>query len=178
MPYFVIGMPLIIVFAAGLGWFPTSGMTTPGGDQDGLAALFDLLRHLVLPVAAISLGLIGGYSILMRSSIIETRTEDYVTTARAKGLADSRILREHAFPNALLPMVTLIALNVGYVVAGAITAEIVFNWPGIGTLTVLALDSRDYPLLQGIFLLIAVSVVMANFAADIVYGLLDPRVRA
>ena len=178
MPYFVIGMPLIIVFAAGLGWFPTSGMTTPGGDQDGLAALFDLLRHLVLPVAAISLGLIGGYSILMRSSIIETRTEDYVTTARAKGLADSRILREHAFPNALLPMVTLIALNVGYVVAGAITAEIVFNWPGIGTLTVLALDSRDYPLLQGIFLLVAVSVVMANFAADIVYGLLDPRVRA
>ncbi|MDQ1324612.1 MAG: transporter permease [Chloroflexota bacterium] len=178
MPYFVIGMPLIIVFAAGLGWFPTSGMTTPGGDQDGLAALFDLLRHLVLPVAAISLGLIGGYSILMRSSIIETRTEDYVTTARAKGLADSRILKEHAFPNALLPMVTLIALNVGYVVAGAITAEIVFNWPGIGTLTVLALDSRDYPLLQGIFLLVAVSVVMANFAADIVYGLLDPRVRA
>jgi peptide/nickel transport system permease protein len=178
MPYFVIGMPLIIVFAAGLGWFPTSGMTTPGGDQSGLAALFDLLRHLVLPVAAISLGLIGGYSILMRSSIIETRTEDYVTTARAKGLADSRILKEHAFPNALLPMVTLIALNVGYVVAGAITAEIVFNWPGIGTLTVLALDSRDYPLLQGIFLLVAVSVVMANFAADIVYGLLDPRVRA
>ena len=178
MPYFVIGMPLIIVFAAGLGWFPTSGMTTPGGSQDGLAGLLDLARHLVLPLAAISLGLIGGYSILMRSAIIETRTEDYITTARAKGLTDSRILREHAFPNALLPMVTLIALNVGYVVAGAITAEIVFNWPGIGTLTVLALDSRDYPLLQGIFLLIAVSVVMANFAADIVYGLLDPRVRA
>ena len=132
----------------------------------------------MLPLAAVSLGLIGGYSILMRSAIIETRTEDYITTARAKGLADGRILKEHAFPNALLPMVTLIALNVGYVVAGAITAEIVFNWPGIGTLTVLALDSRDYPLLQGIFLLIAVSVVMANFAADIVYGLLDPRVRA
>ncbi len=178
MPYFVIGMPMIIIFAAGLGWFPTSGMTTPGGEKDGLEALLDLARHLVLPLAAVSLGLIGGYSILMRSAIIETRNEDYITTARAKGLADSRILKEHAFPNALLPMVTLIALNVGYVVAGAITAEIVFNWPGIGTLTVLALDSRDYPLLQGIFLLIAVSVVMANFAADIVYGLLDPRVRA
>jgi peptide/nickel transport system permease protein len=178
MPYFVIGMPLIIIFAAGLGWFPTSGMTTPGGSQDPLAALLDLARHLVLPVAAVSLGLIGGYSILMRSAIIETRTEDYITTARAKGLADGRILREHAFPNAMLPMVTLIAINVGYVVAGAITAEIVFNWPGIGTLTVLALDSRDYPVLQGIFLMVAVSVVMANFAADIVYGLLDPRVRA
>ncbi|HET7030006.1 MAG TPA: ABC transporter permease [Candidatus Limnocylindrales bacterium] len=177
MPYFVIGMPLIIVFAAELHWFPTSGMTTPG-NRAPLAALVDLGSHLVLPLTAVSLGLIGSYSILMRSSIIETRTEDYITTARAKGLPDGRILRAHAFPNALLPMVTLIAINLGYVVAGAITAEIVFNWPGLGLLTVQALDARDYPLLQGIFLLIAVSVVFANFAADIVYGYLDPRVRS
>ena len=177
MPYFVIGMPLIIVFAGGLGWFPTSGMTTPGGPSDPVGYLVDLGRHLVLPLAAVSLGLIGGYSILMRSAIVDTRSEDYITTARAKGLADGRILRTHAFPNAMLPMVTLIAINIGYVIAGAITAEIVFNWPGIGTLTVLALDSRDYPLLQGIFLLVAVSVVMANFVADVVYGFLDPRVR-
>jgi peptide/nickel transport system permease protein len=178
MPYFVIGMPLIIIFAAGLGWFPTSGMTTPGGNKTPVEALFDLGRHLVLPLTAIALGLIGAYSILMRSAIVETRSEDYITTARAKGLPDARILRSHAFPNALLPMVTLIAINLGYVVAGAITAEIVFNWPGLGTLTVQALDARDYPLLQAIFLLIAVSVVLANFAADIVYGYLDPRVRA
>jgi peptide/nickel transport system permease protein len=178
MPYFVIGMPLIIIFAAGLGWFPTSGMTTAGGDKTALETAFDVGRHLVLPVTAVALGLIGAYSILMRSSIIETRSEDYITTARAKGLPDDRILRSHAFPNALLPMVTLIAINLGYVVAGAITAEIVFNWPGLGTLTVQALDARDYPLLQAIFLLIAVSVVFANFAADIVYGYLDPRVRA
>ncbi len=177
MPYFVIGMPLIIIFASGLHWFPTSGMTTPGGDKGPVEALFDLGRHLVLPLTAVALGLIGAYSILMRSSIIETRSEDYITTARAKGLSDKRILNQHAFPNALLPMVTLIAINLGYVVAGAITAEIVFNWPGLGTLTVQALDSRDYPLLQAIFLLIAVSVVFANFAADIVYGYLDPRVR-
>jgi peptide/nickel transport system permease protein len=176
MPYFVIGMPLIIIFAAELGWFPTSGMTTPG-DKTPIEALIDLARHLVLPLTAVTLGLVGAYSILMRSSIIETRSEDYITTARAKGLPDNRILRQHAFPNALLPMVTLIAINLGYVVAGAITAEIVFNWPGLGTLTVQALDARDYPLLQGIFLLIAVSVVFANFAADIVYGYLDPRVR-
>ena len=177
MPYFVIGMPLIIIFASGLHWFPTSGMTTPGGDKGPVEALFDLGRHLVLPLTAVALGLIGAYSILMRSSIIETRSEDYITTARAKGLSDKRVLNQHAFPNALLPMVTLIAINLGYVVAGAITAEIVFNWPGLGTLTVQALDSRDYPLLQAIFLLIAVSVVFANFAADIVYGYLDPRVR-
>ena len=178
MPYFVIGMPLIIIFAAGLGWFPTSGMTTPGGPTDPVGWLVDLGRHLVLPVAAVALGLIGGYSILMRSSIIDTRSEDYITTARAKGIADARVLRRHAFPNALLPMVTLIAINIGAVVAGAITAEVVFNWPGLGTLTVTALDARDYPLLQGIFLMVAVAVVLANFAADMVYGMLDPRVRS
>ncbi len=154
MPYFVIGMPLIIIFAAELGWFPTSGMLTPGAHYDSsLDQLLDFLHHLVLPLATVSLGLIGGYSILMRSSIIETRSEDYVTTARAKGLTDRTVLRAHAFPNALLPTVTVIAINLGYVVAGAITAEIVFNWPGLGTLTYDALQTRDYPLLQGIFLL-------------------------
>jgi peptide/nickel transport system permease protein len=179
MPYFVIGMPLIIIFAAGLHWFPTSGMLSPAAENGPLGALLvDLARHLVLPLAAVSLGLIGGYSILMRAAVIETRSEDYVTTARAKGLTDSRVLRSHAFPNALLPMVTLIAINLGYVIAGAITAEIVFNWPGLGTLTIDALTARDYPVLQGIFLLVAVSVVLANLLADIVYGFLDPRVRA
>ncbi len=179
MPYFVIGMPLIIVFAAGLGWFPTSGMLNPGARyESGVAQLVDFARHLALPLATVSLGLIGSYSILMRSSIIETRAEDYVTTARAKGLPDGRILRAHAFPNAMLPMVTVIAINLGYVVGGAITAEVVFNWPGLGTLTVDALSARDYPVLQGIFLLISVAVVLANLAADLVYGLLDPRVRS
>ena len=124
-----------------------------------------------------SLGLIGLYSILMRSSIIETLSEDYVQTARAKGLTDGYVLRAHALPNALLPAVTIVAIQFGYVIAGAITAEVVFNWPGIGTLTVDALSSRDYPVLQGIFLLLAVSVVLANLVADLVYGLLDPRVR-
>ncbi len=178
MPYFVIGMPLIIIFAAGLHWFPTSGMISPAAESGPLPEyLFDLGRHLVLPLTAVSLGLLGAYSILMRAAIIETRAEDYIATARAKGLSDGRILRAHAFPNALLPMVTLIAINLGYVIAGAITAEIVFNWPGLGTLTIDALTALDYPVLQGIFLLIAVSVVLANFAADIVYGMLDPRVR-
>jgi peptide/nickel transport system permease protein len=179
MPYFVIGMPMIIIFAAGLGWFPTSGMLGAGTTYDsGLAQVLDFGRHLALPLATVSLGLIGAYSILMRSSIIETRAEDYITTARAKGLADGRILRSHAFPNAMLPMVTIIAINLGYVVGGAITAEIVFNWPGLGTLTVDALTARDYPILQGVFLLLSVCVVVANLVADLVYGLLDPRVSA
>jgi peptide/nickel transport system permease protein len=178
MPYFVIGMPLIIIFAAGLGWFPTSGMqTVGGGDRPPLEYLGDLASHLALPLATVALGLIGQYSILMRSAIIETRSEDYVTTARAKGLPDARILWRHAFPNAILPMITLVAINFGYVIAGAITAEIVFSWPGLGTLTITALEARDYPVLQGIFLLLAISVVLANLVADILYGLFDPRVR-
>jgi peptide/nickel transport system permease protein len=178
MPYFVIGMPLIIIFATGLGWFPTSGMFTLGATYDSfLDQLLDFLHHLVLPLITVSIGLIGGYSILMRSSIVETRSEDYIGTARAKGLTNARILRHHAFPNALLPVVTLIAINLGYVVAGAITAEVVFNWPGLGTLTVDALNARDYPVLQGVFLFLGISVVLANLAADVVYGFLDPRVR-
>lgn len=177
-PYFVLGMFLLVIFASGLGWFPTFGMLTAGAQYDSFVdQLLDFLHHLVLPLATVSLGLMGLYSILMRSSIIETLSEDYVQTARAKGIRDGRILRTHALPNALLPTVTIVAIQFGYVIAGAITAEIVFNWPGIGTLTVDALSARDYPVLQGIFMLLAVSVVLANLLADLVYGLLDPRVR-
>jgi peptide/nickel transport system permease protein len=178
MPSFVIGMPLIIIFAGVLGWFPTSGMLTVGATYDNpIDQVLDFVHHLVLPLATVSLGLIGGYSIIMRSAIIETRSEDYVTTARAKGLTDRKVLSAHAFPNALLPMVTIIAINLGYVVAGAITAEVVFNWPGLGTLTVDALAGLDYPVLQGVFMLLAITVVIANLASDMVYGYLDPRVR-
>lgn len=177
-PYFVLGMFLLVVFASTLGWFPTNGMLSAGARFPSFFdQLIDFGHHLVLPLATVSLGLIGLYSILMRSSIIGTLSEDYVQTARAKGLQDGYILRAHALPNALLPAVTIVAIQFGYVIAGAITAEVVFNWPGIGTLTVDALAARDYPVLQGIFLLLAVSVVMANLIADLVYGLLDPRVR-
>ena len=177
-PYFLLGMALLIIFATGLGWFPTFGMVTAGEKySDVFEHFWDIGRHLVLPLATVALGLIGQYAILMRSSILDTLTEDYVTTARAKGLPEGRILRSHALPNALLPTVSLVAINLGYVVAGAVTVEVVFNWPGLGTLTVDALSARDYPVLQGIFLLLSVTVVVANLAADLIYGLLDPRVR-
>jgi peptide/nickel transport system permease protein len=177
-PYFLLGMALLLVFATWLGWFPTFGMVTAGATfASPVDRLVDLGRHLVLPVATVALGLIGQYAIVMRSSIVETMSEEYVTTARAKGLSDGWVLRHHALPNALLPTVTLVAINLGYVVAGAITVEVVFNWPGLGTLTVEALSARDYPVLQGIFLLLSVSVVLANLAADMLYGRLDPRVR-
>ena len=179
MPYFLLGMILLVVFATQLGWFPTSGMFTLGATYDSwFDQATDFARHLALPLAAVSLGLIGQYSILMRSSVIETRADDYVQTARAKGLKDSRILRSHAVPNALLPTVSLIGINLGFIIAGAITVEVVFSWPGLGTLTQEALQSRDYPLLQGIFFILAITVVVANLIADIVYGFLDPRVKA
>ena len=170
-------MGLLLLFATALRWFPTFGMVTSGATLGPLEYLVDLLWHLTLPLATVGLGLIGQYAILMRSSVIETLSEDYVTTARAMGLRDGRILRHHALPNALLPTVTLVAINLGYVVAGAITVEVVFNWPGLGTLTVDALAARDYPVLQGVFLLLSIAVVFANLIADLVYSVLDPRVR-
>jgi peptide/nickel transport system permease protein len=179
MPYFVIGMFMLGIFATGLGWFPTNGMFEIGRQYDtAWEQVADFAWHLVLPVLTVAIGLIGQYSILMRSSVIDTLGEDYVTTARAKGLTDGKVLRAHALPNALLPAVTLIAINLGFVIGGAITVEVVFNWPGLGTLTVDAVAARDYPVLQGIFLLLSISVVAANLLADIIYGRLDPRVRA
>jgi peptide/nickel transport system permease protein len=178
-PYFLLGMAFLLIFVNWLGWFPTFGMVTAGlAHASPLEWLTDVLAHLALPLATVSLGLVGQYAIVMRSSVIETLSEDYIATARAMGLGDGRILRRHALPNAMLPTVTLIAINLGYVVAGAITVEVVFNWPGLGTLTVDALASRDYGVLQGVFLLLSVAVVFANLLADLVYGLFDPRVRS
>jgi peptide/nickel transport system permease protein len=179
MPYFLLGMILLVIFGVGLGWFPVSGMFTLGQAYPSFAdQVFDFGTHLILPLATVSLGLVGQYSILMRSSVIETLGEDYVTTARAKGISETRVMTRHAIPNAMLPTVSLIAINLGYLIAGAITAEVVFNWPGLGTLTVDALTSRDYPVLQGVFLFLSISVVLANLAADAIYGILDPRVKA
>ncbi len=177
-PYFLLGMAFLLIFATTLRWFPTFGMLTAGAQYPGLWERFlDFAGHLALPLATVSLGLVGQYAIVMRSSIVETLSEDYVQTARAMGLREGRILGRHALPNALLPTVSLVAINLGYVVAGAITVEVVFNWPGLGTLAVEALTARDYPVLQGVFLLLGVSVVLANLVADLVYGALDPRVR-
>jgi peptide/nickel transport system permease protein len=170
-------MGLLLVFVP-IFDLPTFGMVDAGRRYTGvLDQLGDIARHLALPLATVSLGLVGQYAILMRSSVIETLGEDYITTAHAKGLTDGRVLRSHALPNALLPTVTLVAINLGYVVAGAITVEVVFNWPGLGTLTVDALTARDYPVLQGVFLLLSVAIVLANLAADLAYAVLDPRVR-
>ncbi len=176
LPTFFLG---VILLVAGANWFglPTSGRITIGAD---FASFWDLAidvgSHLLLPTLTLTLVLLGEYMLIMRSSVLDVFGEDYILTARAKGLSTYRIIRGHALRNAMLPMVTLIALNLGFTVAGAIQVEAVYSWPGLGALTVNAVADRDYPVLQGAFLLIAVAVVVANLGAELVYGVLDPRV--
>lgn len=176
LPTFFLGIMLLYL---GANWFglPTSGRLTIGATYATWGEYFvDLGRHLLLPSLTFTLALLAQYTLIMRSTVIEVLSEDYVLTAKAKGLTTFAIITRHALRNAMLPMATLIALNLGFTVSGAIEVETVFSLPGIGLLTVEAVNSRDYPVLQGAFLLLAVSVVLANLAADIVYGWLDPRV--
>ena len=177
MPEFWLGILLLIAFAASLGWFPTGGMVTAGAGYTGFANVADVANHMVLPAITLILAYIGEFALVMRSSLLDVMGEDYLTTARAKGLREALVLRRHAVPNALLPTVSLVALSFGFVVSGAITVETVFSWPGLGLLSYEALRAPDYPLLQGLFLLFSVTVIVANLIADIVYAYLDPRVR-
>ena len=176
LPIFFLGIILLI---AGANWFglPTAGRLTVAADYANTWDLaYDIGRHLLLPTLTLGLALLGEYMLIMRSSVLDVFGEDYILTARAKGLSTYRIIRYHALRNAMLPMVTLIALTLGFTVAGAIQVEAVFSWPGLGALTVDAVSDLDYPVLQGAFLLIAVAVVIANLGAELVYGWLDPRV--
>ncbi len=176
LPTFFLGIILLFVGSRWLG-LPTAGRVTIGAAYAGpLDQLWDVLRHLFLPTLTLTLVLLGEYMLIMRSSVVEIFSEDYILTAKAKGLSTFQIIKDHALRNALLPMVTLIALNLGFTVSGAIQVETVFSWPGLGRLTVEAVGQRDFPVLQGAFLLLAVSVVLANLVAELVYGWLDPRV--
>jgi peptide/nickel transport system permease protein len=177
MPEFWLGMMLLILFATTLGWFPTGGRISTAAGLSGLEHLADVANHLVLPVLTLTLAYLGEYYLVMRSSLLDVLGEDYITTARAKGLREKLVLRRHAVRNALLPTVTLIALNFGFVLGGAITVEVVFSYQGLGLLTFEALEAKDYPLLQGTFLFLSAAVILANLVADLLYAYLDPRVR-
>ena len=177
MPEFWLGMLLILLFSTTLGWFPSSGRVTVGGAYTGMAAVADVVNHLFLPALTLTLAYLGEYYLVMRSSLLDVLGEDYITTARAKGVREKWVLRRHAVPNALLPTITLIALSFGFVLGGAITVEVVFGYKGLGGLTYAALQNRDFPLLQGIFLISSATVIGMNLVADLIYGYLDPRVR-
>jgi len=169
-----LGMLLLIVFAGTLGWFPAGGYSSATVDS-GSGDVLDVLAHLALPVATLTLGYIGQFVIVMRASMIDVRDEDYITTARAKGLTDLLIRRRHAVRNAFLPSFTLITLSLGFVLGGAIVIETVYSWPGLGLLTYQAITDQDYPVLQVVFLFASAAVILANLIADLVYVRLDPR---
>jgi peptide/nickel transport system permease protein len=176
VPDFWLGMLLLAVFAVALGWFPTGGFEDPGSTATGLSALADQAHHMFLPALTLMLAYIGEYVIVMRSSMLDTVNEDYLRLARAKGLRDAAVRRHHAVPNALLPVVSLTALNFGFVLSGAIAVEAIYSWPGLGQATLEAIRGPDFPMLQGLFLLFSATLIVANLAVDLVYGFLDPRV--
>ena len=174
MPTHWLGLMLVILFA---GVLPTGGMTNDFlFNPSWWTHVKDVLSHMVLPSLTLALVLFGEYTLIVRSAMLETLGEDYILTARAKGLRPWTIVRRHALRNAALPIVTLVALSLGYIVAGAILIETVFSWPGIGRAVYDAVLARDYPMLQGAFLVLTVSVVFFNLVADLLYFKLDPRI--
>ena len=178
MPTFLFAMFLLLVFAAQLHWFPLRGAYADGYDQLPLVdKILSRGYHLILPVIAFTMEIMAEFALIMRNSLTDVLTEDYITTARAKGISNKNILNEHAMRNALLPVVTVMAISIGWVLGGAIMTEIVFSYDGIGKLTWDAVHKRDFPLLQALFLIMAIAVLIANLIADIVYTYLDPRVK-
>ena len=181
VPTFWLGMILLIVFAVGTGpvsgFLPAGGMSDPGV-ASGLPYVLNVAKHLVLPCLTMVLVIFAQYVAIMRSSIIDELGSPYLLTARAKGLTDVQVRRRHAVPNALLPSVTMIFLQLGGVVSGAITVETVYSWPGLGYLSYQALQVPDLPLLEGTFIVFSASVIIMNLLADVAYRILDPRVRA
>lgn len=176
MPDFWLGMILLVTFAVVIPLFPVGAMVDPGSSQTGLALVLDILHHLFLPALTLTLAYLGEYALIMRSSLLDVMGEDYLTVARAKGLRDKIVRRRHAVPNALLPVVTLAAINFGFVLSGAIAVEAVYSWPGLGKATADAIRGPDLPMLQGLFLVFSAAVIFFNLIADITYAYLDPRV--
>jgi peptide/nickel transport system permease protein len=177
LPTFWLGM-LLLIWGSNQFGLPIAGKLTAGAAfASDWERWRDIGRHLILPTLTFTIIFLGEYMLIMRSTVLDVLAEDFILTAKAKGLSTFQILRDHALGNAMLPMVTIVALNLGFTVAGAIQIETVFSWPGLGLTIFEAVGRRDYPMLQGAFLLIAVSVIAANLLADILYSFLDPRVQ-
>ncbi len=173
MPVFWLGIVLMVLFSLTLGWLPASGMFAPYGGGD----LGDLLRHLVLPAITLAAASVTIVARLTRSAMLEVLGQDYIRTARAKGVVERRVVVRHALKNALVPIVTVIGVQAGYLLGGAVLTETVFAWPGVGTLMVQGILARDIPLVQGCVLVVALTFVVVNLMVDMLYAWLDPRIR-
>jgi peptide/nickel transport system permease protein len=176
-PSFSIGHLLLLFFALYLGLFPAQGMTSANQNLTGVNYVFDLLAHLALPALTLAVVQIAQIMRLTRSEMLNVLSENYITTAHAKGISERRVLYGHALRNALLPVVTIIGTDLGMLLSGAVLTETVFAYPGLGTLTLEVLSARDYPVLMGLFLLISIAVAVMNFLTDITYPLIDPRIK-
>lgn len=173
VPNFFLSLLLIYVLAVKLKWFPTSGMQSSGMSGN----LLDLLHHLALPAFVCGIQPIGNYIKQTRSSVLEVLNEEYIKTARSKGLTNVVIVLKHAFRNALIPIVTTISLSIPFLIGGAVVTEQIFAWPGIGSLMITAITSRDYPVIMGVAVLICGVVLVANLILDLIYAALDPRIK-
>jgi peptide/nickel transport system permease protein len=177
IPTFALGIILLLIFAYLIPIFPLGGILTPASGYEGFELVKDVGWHMFLPAFSIVIWYVGEYVILTRSSMIDAMGQEYITTAWAKGLKKRKILQNHALRNALLPVITISGVNLAFAAAGVIEAETVFAWPGVGRLTYDAVSQRDYPLLQGVFMLFAFAIVLANLAIDLIYGYIDPRIK-
>lgn len=173
LPVFWLGIVLMVIFSLKLGWLPAGGMYSAGSDK----GIGDLLKHLVLPAITLAAASVALVARLTRSMMLEVIRQDYIRTARAKGLGERIVVYRHALKNALIPVVTVVGLQTGYLLGGAILTETVFSWPGLGLLMVQAIIARDFPVVQGGVLLIAATFVVVNLVVDLSYSLLDPRIR-
>ena len=172
MPVFWLGIVLMVVFSLWLGWLPASGMWAPYGGGD----LRDLAAHLVLPAVTLAAASMTIIARLTRSTMLEILSQDYIRTARAKGLVETRVVLRHGLKNALIPIITVVGVQAGYLLGGAVLTETVFAWPGVGLLMVQGILARDFPLVQGCVLMIALTFVLINLAVDLLYAYLDPRI--
>lgn len=177
VPVFWVGQLLILLFAVTLGWLPAQGMVSLRVGPTGWDRVLDVASHLVLPATALALRLVAMTTRLTRASLLEVLGQEFIRTAEAKGAGPRRVLGRHALPNALLPLVTFVGYNLGFLLAGSALIETVFGWPGVGRLLYDSVFTRDYPVLLGIFLTISLSVVLANLLTDVLYAYLDPRIR-
>ena len=178
VPVFLVGMLLILLFGAQLGWLPVAGAYTAFRQYgSSFEQIVDIGRHLALPVATLTLAMVGRDFLLVRSSMVTVLGEDFILVARAKGLSENALKYRHGLRNALLPVLTRFSMQLGSAVTGAVLVETLFAYPGMGRLMFSAVGSRDYPVLEGCFLIAALAVLVANLLADLAYGWLDPRTR-
>ncbi len=177
LPSFSIGLLMLIFFSLYLGIFPAQGMVSANQDSTGIDYLLDLLRHLALPCLTLAIMQLAQIMRLTRTEMLNVLGENYITTARAKGVNERRVLYGHALRNALLPVVTIVGSDFGMLLSGAVLVETVFAYPGLGRLMLEAIATRDYPVLLGLFLMISIGVAIVNFITDMIYPLLDPRIR-